>query len=264
MAEARRAGHDPLGAHPRLGKAQVQRIVAERRQLAVHAHQVLHAADLAREDDAVVRQPARLGEGGGAHGAFRHRVHHHFLGVLAHRFGKERVGVHHLREQRLVQRAPVHPDAHRLAELDGALDDGPEVLVVALGAHVAGVDAVLGQRPCGVGILGQQLVAVVVKVAHDGHVHAAGVQELHDVRHRPRGLVVVHRNAHDLAAGAPQGGHLPHGALHVGRVGVGHGLHHHRVRAPHGNAAHVHGNGAPALYLLHLHVWSRVAVSPGI
>jgi hypothetical protein len=57
--------HRALGAHAGLGQAQVQRVVAAARQLAVHGDQVLHAADLARQDDLRRRQaqfPARSAE----------------------------------------------------------------------------------------------------------------------------------------------------------------------------------------------------------
>ena len=57
-----------------------------------------------------------------------------------------RVLVHERRQQRLVQRAPVDADADRLAVVDGDAHDRLEVLVVALRADVAGVDAVLGER----------------------------------------------------------------------------------------------------------------------
>ena len=49
--------------------------------------------------------------------------------------GLLRVGVHHLGEQVLVEAAPVDADAHRLAVVDGDLDDGAEVLVVVLAAR---------------------------------------------------------------------------------------------------------------------------------
>ena len=49
-----------------------------------------------------------------------------------------------------------------------------EVLVAVLGADVAGVDAVLGERPRAGGILRQQEVAVVVEVADDRDVRPRG------------------------------------------------------------------------------------------
>ena len=80
-----------------------------------------------------------------------------------------RVGVHHLGEQALVERAPVDADPHRLVVGQRDLDDRAEVLVGALAADVAGIDPVLGQRPGAVGIAGEEQVAVVVEVADDRH-----------------------------------------------------------------------------------------------
>ena len=54
-------GDDALGAHAGLGEAQVQRVVAAARQVAIDGDQVLHAAHLGREDDARVRQSEFLG-----------------------------------------------------------------------------------------------------------------------------------------------------------------------------------------------------------
>ena len=144
-------GHDALGPHPRLGEPEVQRIVAARGEPAVHVHQVLDAGDLGGEDDAVVRQPAPLGQRRGAQRALDHRVHRDVAGVPRGRLPGVRV--HQLGEQRLVERAPVHADAHGLPVRHRDLDDGAEVLVVPLPADVAGVDAVLGERAGAVGVL---------------------------------------------------------------------------------------------------------------
>ena len=72
-----------------------------------------------------------------------HRLDHHVARVA--RLGGRGVGVHELGEDGLVERAPVDPDADRLVQVDRDLDDRREVLVVALGADVAGVDPVLGE-----------------------------------------------------------------------------------------------------------------------
>ena len=139
------ARHDALGAHARLGEPEVQRIVRARGQLAVDVDQVLHARDLGREDDAVVAEAGLLGQLGGLDRALHHRVH----GDVARgeRLLALGVGVHHLGEQALVEAAPVDADADRLAVVDRDPDDRAEVLVVVLAAHVAGIDAVLGERP---------------------------------------------------------------------------------------------------------------------
>ena len=64
-----------------------------------------------------------------------------------------------------------------------------------LAPDIPGVDAVLGERPGALGILGEEDVAVVVEVTDDRHVHLAD-----DFRHRPGGLVVVDRHPDELAA----------------------------------------------------------------
>src|SRR5690606_33261986 len=108
---------------------------------------------------------------------------------------------------------------------------------------VAGVDAVLVEGAGGPFVLGEELVAVVVEVADQGHVDAQVVEARADLGQRPRRGGVVHRHAHDLAAGARQLGDLRGGGGGVGGVGVGHRLHHHRVPAAEGHAADVGGGG---------------------
>ena len=61
--------------------------------------------------------------------------------------GRLAVLVHHAGQQRLIERAPVDADAHRLLVLDRALDHDLKVVVVFLAdGGVAGIDAVLGER----------------------------------------------------------------------------------------------------------------------
>ncbi len=107
-----------------------------------------------------------------------------------------------LRQQRLVERSPVHADAHRLLVLDRNLDHGAEIVVVfASDADVAGVDAVLGQRAGALGIFLEQDVAVVVEVADDRNAHALLIELLDDGRDRSRGFFVVDRDPHQLGPG---------------------------------------------------------------
>ena len=51
-AQRRGGGDDALGAHARLGQAEMQRVVAARGQHAVDGDQVLHRRDLGGNDDA--------------------------------------------------------------------------------------------------------------------------------------------------------------------------------------------------------------------
>ena len=77
--------------------------------------------------------------------------------------------IHHLREQVLIERAPVHADTHRLPVLHGQLHDRPEVLVAQLAADIPWIDPVLVQRARAVGVAREQQVPVVVEVTDDGH-----------------------------------------------------------------------------------------------
>ncbi len=186
-----------------------------------------------------MRQPARFRELSRAQGRFDHGVHGDVAGVAGLRLLG--VGVHHLGQELLVERAPVHADAHGLGVGEGDLDDGAEVLVAVLGADVAGVDAVLGERGGAVGILGEQQVAVVVEIADDWDVDLA-----HDVRHGARGVFGVDGDAHQLGAGLVEGADLRRRRGGVGGIGVGHGLDDDGVGRAHLNAAHVHRHGAAA------------------
>jgi len=234
------AGHDALGAHAGFREPEVQRVVGARRELAIDVHEVLHARDLGREDDAIVGEAGLLGELRGLDGALDHGVHGHVAG--AQRLTQLRVRVHHAREEVLVEAAPVDADADGLAVVDGHLDDGVEVVVVVLAAHVARVDAVLGERLRAVRVLGEEDVTVVMEVADHGHLHLAD-----DLRDGARGLVVVHGDPHELATRGVERLHLRHRPRHVRGVGVGHGLHDDGPLAADLDAAHVHGHGLPPL-----------------
>ena len=168
------------------------------------------------------------------------RLHHRLAGDLAHALGIVRLGVlvHQVRQQFLIERAPVGADPHRLVVLDRHLDDGGELLVLlVLEADIAGVDAVLVERLGAAGMIGQQLVADVMEVADDRHFAADLEQPLLDLRHGGGGLVAVHGDADDLGAGGGQRRHLADGAVDIGGVGVGHRLHHHRGVAAHRDVA---------------------------
>jgi hypothetical protein len=88
-----------------------------------------------------------------------------------------------------------------------------------------GVDAILVERLGAGRMIGQELVADIVEVADDRHVHADLEQPLLDVRNRSCRLVAVDGNAHDLGTRARQRRHLSRGSLDIGGIGIGHGLH---------------------------------------
>ena len=229
----------------------MQRIVAACRQRAVHVNQILHSADLRAQNDLVWAQAELLGQLRRVQRAHHHGFHGHFARVFW--FVEARILVHHAGQQHLVERSPVHADAHRFLILHRDFDHGAEIGVAGLSdAGVAGIDAVLGQIARAFGILGQQNVAVVVEVADDGNADALLVELLDDVGNGRGSLVVVHGDAHQFRPGAGQRRHLLHRRGHVGRVSVGHGLHHNRCIRPYAHTADHGGNGLPALNISHM------------
>ena len=125
----------------------------------------------------------------------------------------------------------------------GDLDDRREVLVVALGAHVPGIDPVLGQRGGRLGVVGQQLVPVVVEVADDRHVDAEAADLADHLGDRGRRLVGVDRHPHQLRAGVRQARDLDRGRVGIGGVGVGHRLDDDRVGRSDEHAADIDADG---------------------
>ena len=179
-------------------------------------------------------------------GRQQRRLHH---GLARHVAGVDRmvrlgVLVHQVREQFLVERAPIGADAHRLVVLDRGLDDGAELAVLLfLEADIAGIDAVLVERLGAGRVIGQELVADIVEVADDRHVDVHFQEPLLDVRHGGRGLVAVDGDAHDFGAGPRQRRHLLRRPVDVGGVGIGHRLHHDGRAAADGDVADLDGDG---------------------
>ncbi len=194
-----------------------------------------------------------LGQPCGAQRRLEHRLDHDLAAVG--RFGQQRVGVHHLGQQLLVERPPVHADADRLVVRDRDLDDLHELLVAALGSHVSRVDPVLGQgRGCG-RVLREQQVPVVVEVADERYIHAEPVELLADDRNGLGRGVVVDGDAHELGTGVGQLCDLDGGGVRVRGVGVRHRLHHDRVRRSDRDAADEHRRGGAARDRGHVHPW---------
>ena len=148
---------------------------------------------------------------------------HHLGGV--ERLRSTRIFIHYSRQQILVEAAPVDADAHRLVVLAGQLDHLRELLVLFLAeTDVTRVDAVLGQRLGAGRVLGQQTVAVVVKIADQRHVAVHPVEMLADFRHGGGGFRRIDGDAHQFRPGARQFGGLQGGGQVVGSIGVGHRL----------------------------------------
>ena len=152
--ERRTAGHDAFGAHARFGEPEMERIVASCRKTSITFHEVRHDGNFCTDNDLVVREPHLFGQCRRTERALQHGVHVDILRITR-RVGAG-VSVHHLREQVLVERAPVHADAHRLVVIDRRLHDGREVCIAALGADVPGIDAILVQRCRARRVFGQQ------------------------------------------------------------------------------------------------------------
>ena len=130
--------------------------------------------------------------------------------------------------------------------VDGDANDGAEVLVTALGADIAGIDAVLRQCLGRLGELDQQLVAVVVEVTDERHADAEVVELAADDRHGLRGGIVVDGDTNELGTRVGQCRHLQRGGIRVGRIGIGHRLDHHGLARSDGDASHVHAHAPPA------------------
>jgi hypothetical protein len=80
---------------------------------------------------------ARRLQGGRNDGAVHDLLRRMWLSALG-------VVIHHLREQFLIQAAPIHADAHGFVVLGGGLNHHRKLAVVLVAlAHIAGVDAVL-------------------------------------------------------------------------------------------------------------------------
>ena len=167
---------------------------------------------------------------------------HHLGG--GQRFRPPGVLVHLARQQPLVQRAPVHADAHGLAVLQGGLDHRAEIRIPLLAdVDVARVDAVFRESLRAVREPFQQQVPVVVEVAHDRRGATEVAQRADDPRHRLGRLVVVDRDADQFGARPRQRQRLVDRRRRVRRVGVGHRLHRDRTLSADPDAADVAGRG---------------------
>ena len=244
-------GYDALHAHAGFGEAEVERVVAALGEFGVDVDEVADSGDFGGEDDLVAAEAVAFGGSRVVESGDDHRFHHHVAGF--ERLLEPGVVVHHLGEERLVERAPVDADADGFLVLDGDFDHGAEVVVVlAADGAVAGIDAVLGEGFGAGGILGEELVAVVVEVADDGRVPALGADALDDVGHGFGGVVVVDGDADELGAGAGEGGDLLDGGLDVGGVGVGHRLDDDRGVGADTDAAYVDGDRFSAVNSGHM------------
>jgi hypothetical protein len=163
----------------------------------------------------------------------------HFAHIFG--FSLPRILVHHAHHQILVEAAPVHADAYRLAVAHGGTDhDRKRIFIAAVAPDVAGVDAVFRQHLRAIRKFGQQAMPVVMEVADQRHVATHAVQPLANKRHGSGSLRRIHRDAHQLRTGLGQFIDLPRGRFGIGGIGVGHGLHHNRRAAAQHHLADQH------------------------
>src|SRR5690606_22588035 len=107
--------------------------------------------------------------------------------------------VHQAREQLLIERTPVDADAYRLVMPDRGLDNGRELAVLLLlEADIARIYAIFRQRLGAGRMVGKQLVADIVEVAHQRHENADPLKPFADPRHGGCTLVAVDGDADDL------------------------------------------------------------------
>ena len=138
----------------------------------------------------------------------------------------------------MVERSPVHTNAHRFAVINRYLDDRLEVLITMLAPHVAWVDSILGEEFCCLRVRGEELMAVVVKVSNDGCREPIIRKSLHNLGDRCGRCIIVHRNSYHLTSSAREMSNLCRSAGSIRGVGVGHRLHHDRVGGAHHHATH--------------------------
>ena len=216
-------------------------------QLAVDRNEVLDAADLAGQDDLFTAQTHFFSTFGRINGRGNQRFVHDLLSLP--RRGACIVFVHQAGQQLLVQAAPVDADAHGLVPAHGGFDHQAKlgVALIAL-ADIAGVDTVLGQGLRAVRVIGQQAVAVVMKVADQRHVNAHAVELFAHIRHSGSGFRRIDRDANHFRARNGQFLDLNGGAQGIDRIGVGHGLNAYRRITTDGDNArtpdHLRLNGA--------------------
>ena len=130
---------------------------------------------------------------------------------------------------------------------DRGFDDRGELAVLLFAiADIAGIDPVFGQRLRTSGMIGQQFMADIVKIADKRDVDAAFGQPVADMRHCSSRLVAIDRDANDFRTGPRKCGNLLHRGVNIGRVGVGHRLDNNRRTAADGHPAHRNRDGGTA------------------
>ena len=222
--ERGRRRDDRLAAHAGFGQTEMQRVIGSASKLAIDDDQILNVRNLARQHDPIAGQPERFGLRGALERRRDQRFAHHCIGAL--RCRALGVLVHQSREQGLVEAPPIDADANRLVVAQRLLDHHRE-LRVALAAlsDVAGIDSIFGERLRAIGMIGEQLVAIEVKIADQRNGAIRAIERCANRRNRCGGLRCIDGDANELRAGLGERAHLRDRCGNVRGVGVGHRLH---------------------------------------
>ena len=142
------------------------------------------------------------------------------------------IAIHELGKQRLVERAPVDADAYRLVVSHRGLDHRRKIAVL-LGeeADIARIDPVFGKRLGTSGIVFEKQMPIIVKVNDDRRFDTHLNKPVADQRNHCRRFRTIDRDPHEFGTGAREIGHLSGRGLDIGRIGIGHRLHHDRRAA---------------------------------
>jgi len=185
------------GQRPRLGDAEMQRMIGDRAQFAVGLHHERHVGGLHRDLDEVEADFVE--------------IPHLHLRALDHGVGGEPAVFF---VERRIERATVHADADRHAAVARLAGDRLDVLGLA---DVAGVEA----QTVHAGLeRGERHLVLMVDVGDD-----RDRRTRHDLRQTLGRLFFIARAADDVATGSGERIDLLQGAFDVGGLGDGHRLH---------------------------------------
>ncbi|MNU66455.1 hypothetical protein D3C71_557700 [compost metagenome] len=165
-----------------------------------------------------------------------------------------RIAIHQSGQEILIERAPVDADTHRLVVTDRHFDDVAELLVLlVLEADIARIDAVLCQRFRAGRMVGEQLVANIVEIADQRHIHAEPQKALAHLRHGGGTLVAIDGDAHDFRTGLIECRDLRHRRIDIRGIRIGHRLYDDRRTATHDDSAHIDRNGLTARFRIEVY-----------
>jgi hypothetical protein len=196
-------GDDALAAHAGLGEAEVQRVIAARGELAVDRDQVLHAADLGRQDD----RSCAAGRSPRPRGAVERRKHHGLAHDLACVAGCGSCAFSSIsRASRSWSRLPQFtPMRTGLSLPAGDFDHGRRTARRACPRPtLPGLMRYLSSASAQAGYWLSSLWPLKWKSPISGTVTPSGIEPLADRRHGGGGLLAVDGDPHQLRTRARQ------------------------------------------------------------